>query len=172
MVSWREKSWTIVKQVLKFCLLRSVSDYMSVIFVYWSSLSNSSILISILVKKEFLLNRFTFIFSGFFCFWVWCGGGYWWQNDVNSKVLTGKVFSHANNHSQNAGAHNVRGQEIIPQLHPYCAMRTGFLSSPTYPASSPVKHKDLGILDIGLSLSIFMGELLSHQILYYWSTKE
>lgn len=81
-------------QYIKFCLLRSVCDYMSIIFVYQSSLSNGSLLICILVKKTLLLNPFTFIFLRLL--WgvrLWgYEGGCWQQNHVNLKVLTEKPF--------------------------------------------------------------------------------
>lgn len=60
MASWREE--TKQSQYIKFCLLGSVFDYMSIILMYQSSFLNGSLLIFILMNTEFLLNQFTFIF--------------------------------------------------------------------------------------------------------------
>lgn len=61
-----ERKKTKQSQYIKCYLLGSVFDYMSIILVYQSSFLNGSRLIFILVNKEFLLNRFTFIFLGFY----------------------------------------------------------------------------------------------------------
>lgn len=67
-----ERKKLIQSQYIKFCLLRSVCDYMSIIFVYQSSLSNGSLLICILVKS-FVESIYIYFPQAFF------GGGRLWR---------------------------------------------------------------------------------------------